>query len=420
MRFGSSPWVRAGLACVVLAGGWAGFARFGRSPRAGAEPARVRVEDLVLTVEAEGELAAVRTTDLGPPPLPDVWDFKISFLVPESARVTKGQPVLAFDAAQLEKDLEQKQAEYEEARTQIERRETELGIQVQDQQLFLAEAQAKLEKDTLKDDIPDEMRGAIDARTARLDKEESDRQVRKAQAKMDALKATGDADLASLRSKRDRARGRVEELKASIDAMKVTAPQDGIVIYKSNWRDEKKKVGDSAWKAERVIELPDLSEMMGRATVDEADAGQVRVGQTVGLHLEARPDLEFSGKVTSIGQTVTRKSWRVPSKVYKIEVTLEKTDPAVMRPAMRFRADIETGRVPKLLLAPREAIFLHPAGPVAWVKSGSRWRETPVTLGRSNKRMVEVLSGLADGDQLSFADQAPPERKARGPLGSSA
>jgi len=405
----------------VLAVGILGYlATRAPGPADGAEPARVRVEDLVLTVEAEGELAAVRTTALGPPPLADVWDFKISFLVPESAKVKKGQPVLGFDTATLEKDLDQKQAEYEEARTQIERREIDLGMQVQDQQLELAEAEAKLGKETLKDTIPEELRGRIEARTAQLDREEAARQVGRLKAKIEATRSMGDADLRSLRSKKDRAQGRVAELKASIAAMRVPAPQDGVVIYETNWRDEKKKVGDSTWKGEKLLALPDLTEMKGQATVDEPDAGMVSVGQKVTLQLEARPDLDFTGKVATIGQTVTRKSWRVPMKVYKIDVTLDKTDPIVMRPAMRFRGEIETGRIPGLLVAPREAIFLRATGPVAWVKGGSRWHEVPVTLGRNNKRLVEILSGLSKGDLLSPVDLKPPEPKRRGPLGSAA
>ena len=43
-----------------------------------------------------------------------------------------------------------------------------------------------------------------------------------------------------------------------------------------------------------------------------------------------------------------------------------------MRPAMRFRGEIETGRVPGLLLVPREAVFLRDDGPVVWVGRRAR------------------------------------------------
>ena len=79
-----------------------------------------------------------------------------------------------------------------------------------------------------------------------------------------------------------------------------------------------------------------------------------------------------------------------------------------MRPAMRFRGEIETGRVPGVLLLPRDAVFLRDDGPVVWVRRALGWREVKVKLGRSNRTQVEVVSGLAEGDRLSPADLALP------------
>jgi multidrug efflux pump subunit AcrA (membrane-fusion protein) len=200
--------------------------------------------------------------------------------------------------------------------------------------------------------------------------------------------------------------------------MTVKAPQDGIVVYRTNWRDEKKKVGDSMWFGETVLALPDLTEMRADGLVDEADGGGVAAGQKVTLRLEARPDLDVHGRVRTVGRTVRQKSWRNPVKVYKVDIALDRTDPGVMRPAMRFRGEIETGRVAGLLLAPRDAVFLRESGPVVWVRRAMGWREVPVRLGRSNRRQVEVLSGVGEGDRLSPTDLATaaagPRRAAAG------
>ena len=52
-------------------------------------PVLVKRDDLVVSVEVTGELAAVHAAELGAPPVRDMWDFKISFLAPESAQVKK-------------------------------------------------------------------------------------------------------------------------------------------------------------------------------------------------------------------------------------------------------------------------------------------------------------------------------------------
>jgi len=101
----AARWIVAGLALLALALGGRALVG-GKAAGKDAEPVRVRREDLVMTVDVTGELAAVRGTDIGAPPVRDLWDFKISFLVPESSAVKKGQPVIGFDTQPLEKALE--------------------------------------------------------------------------------------------------------------------------------------------------------------------------------------------------------------------------------------------------------------------------------------------------------------------------
>ncbi len=87
---------------------------------------------------------------------------------------------------------------------------------------------------------------------------------------------------------------------------------------------------------------------------------------------------------------------------------------------MRFRGEVETSRIPGVLLVPREAVFLRETGPVVWARRALGWSETKVTLGRSNRKQVEVLSGVVEGDRLSPVDLAmPEENRAAGPAGTS-
>jgi HlyD family secretion protein len=148
--------------------------------------------------------------------------------------------------------------------------------------------------------------------------------------------------------------------------------------------------------------------MRGDGFVDEADGAPVKEGQPVTVRLEARPDFDLRGRVARIGRTVQRRSWRSPLKGFRVEIALEKTDPTFMRPAMRFRGQVETERVPDRLLVPREAVVLRDDGPVVWVRRGLGWREVPAELGRRNDDVVEVLGGLSEGDTVSVVDLAAP------------
>jgi multidrug efflux pump subunit AcrA (membrane-fusion protein) len=81
---------------------------------------------------------------------------------------------------------------------------------------------------------------------------------------------------------------------------------------------------------------------------------------------------------------------------------------------------VETGRIPGVLLVPREAVFLRESGPVVWARRALGWSEVPVTLGRSNRRQVEVVAGVVEGDRLSPVDLAlPKERQVAAGAGAS-
>ena len=385
-----------------------------RDPEAGA-PIEVKRADLVLSVDLEGELAAVRQQEIGVPPIAEV-DFKIAFLAPEGQQVKQGESVLRLDTEMLERQLAEKRAELQEAQKKVEQKEIDLGMKLLDLEQQAAQARADLGRAQLKVDVPPEVQQRIELDKAKLDKQGRERDLQNLDAEGRVTRAVTGAEVASLRQVRDRASGRVTALESAIDKMNIRAPQDGIVVYKPNWRDEKKKVGDSVWFGEVVLALPDLAEMKGDGFVDEADGGPVREGQRVTLRLEARSDFDLSGKVAKIARTVRQRSWRTPLKGYRVEIELEKTDPTFMRPAMRFRGEVETARIPGVVLVPREAVFQRDSGPVVWARRALGWSETKVTLGRNNRRQFEVLAGVGEGDRLSPVDLAlPQEKRASGP-----
>jgi multidrug efflux pump subunit AcrA (membrane-fusion protein) len=186
----------------------------------------------------------------------------------------------------------------------------------------------------------------------------------------------------------------------------MVASRAGTVIYTTNWRGEKKKVGDSAWRAEKVLEVASLDKMKATGEVDEMDGSKVAVGQQVSLRLDADPDVEFRGKVASIGDSVQRKSEDMPVKVVKLDIALDHTEPRRMRPGMRYRGTVETERIERVLLIATGAVFITERGPVAYRRKGDGYETVTLTLGRRNQDHVEVVDGLVEGDRISRTDLA--------------
>lgn len=379
---------------------WVGLVR---DPGAGEEGgwAVVRRGDLVLGAELTGTLEAVDSDLLGPPQIPQMWNYKLAYLAPEGAEVAAGTPVVRFDASDLERKLLEKEAERDSAEKELEKKRTDLERKRRDAELELAEARADLKRLELQVDVPPELQKGNEVESLRIDTELATKKVAYLERKADFDRREGKAEQAALEEKRNRAAGRVEEIRGYIRRMTVTAPRAGTVIYVANSRGDKKKPGDQVWQQEKVVEIPDLSRMRVEAEVDEADAGKVAPGQRVSLRLDAHPDLEYTGRVAKIHRTVKRKSRTNPLKVVRLDVALDRTDEQRMRPGMRVRGRVEIERVPDVLLVPAEAVFATASGPLAFRRGFWGEEEVHPTLGRRNGSLVEVVAGLRAGDRLA-------------------
>lgn len=383
---------------VILGAGWT---RNKLAADRQGEWVRVTRGDLVTGIDVTGTLGAVDSGLFGPPQINDVWDFKISMLAPEGAEVKVGQPVLAFDTTDLQKRLQEKSAEADQARKQIEKRRADLALRHNDEQLKLAEAEGRVRKATLKLERPTEIQNINERKQIEVDLELGKREVAATKSRLTSLERAAAAEIALLESKERRASAIVADTRRSIQMMTVRTPRNGTIVYVTNWRGDKKKIGDTCWRMERVIEIPDLSRMIAKGDVDEVDAGKVAVGQRVTIRLDAHPDEEFHGTIRNVARTVQQqKGTQDPLKVLHVDIQLDRTDPAKMRPGMRFQGTVELARARQATLIPRAAVFVTDRGPAAYRRNLFSVAEVPLKLGRQNDKFVEVLAGVSPDDRV--------------------
>jgi HlyD family secretion protein len=395
------PRVAIPLAVVVLllAGGWTLRNQL-VADRQG-EWVRATRGDLVTGVDVTGTLASAEAGSFGPPQLNDVWDFKISMMAPEGTEITAGQPIVGFDTTELQRRLEEKSAESEQAGKEIEKRRADLRLRREDEKMNLAEAEARLRKTSMKLEAPSDLTGVKERKQVELDFALAKRETSQIKARIADLERAASAEIALLESKQHNAAAIVAETRDSIRRMTVLSPRNGTVVYATNRRGEKKKVGDNCWRMEHVIEIPDLTRMVGKGNIDEVDAGKIALGQRVTFRLDAHPDEEFHGTIRSAAKTVQQQEGTSdPLKVLRVDVALDRSDPARMRPGMRFQGTVELGRIPRALLVPRGAVFVSPHGPVAYRRRLLGVDTVALKLGRHNEESVQVLSGLRVGDRV--------------------
>lgn len=292
------------------------------------------------TVRVTGELRSANSRYFGPPAVEDMWNYTISFMAPDGAKVPGGTPILRFDAQELMTKARDKANALNEKEKELEKqiilsRETlaELELQVE-------EARAALDKARLKADIPSELLANRDYRENQLLFEHAQITLALREEELRKERRIQQTETEILEREIDVLRAEAGQLRSSIESMTITAPDEGVVIHATDRRNNKHSVGDNVWMGRRVIEFPDLRRLEVHLEVPERESARIRRGQAVRFTLDAAPDRVFEGEITDLASVVHTRSRNQPAKVFDATVTLRNPDPELMRPGMSVNAEI--------------------------------------------------------------------------------
>ena len=390
-----------------MTGGWRAavlVAALGCGRSAG-EPAlaEVRRDDLVIGVEVTGTLAAVDSTEIRPPGLGNVWNFKIASLAPEGAEVKPGDPVVAFDPSDQVRELETMRNEAEAAQKKLEKKRDDAQLAQRDHELKVAEAEAALRRASLKADAPADLVASARQREVQLDQQAAELSLEAAKRDAEQTRRSNAEEIQRLIDKASYARGRVAVLGKTIAGMQITAARAGTIVYGTGQDGDKYKPGDQVWRMDEVMQIVGLGKMYGDGRVDEVDMARLAERQRVTLRLDALPDVQLHGAVESIARTLSNRRGAGPIKMVRLRIAVDATT-VPLRPGMRFRGQVETDHVRGAVQVPADAVFVTADGPVAYRRSGGGFERVRLELGRRTATMIEVKSGLAPGDRVSRSD----------------
>jgi HlyD family secretion protein len=115
----------------------------------------------------------------------------------------------------------------------------------------------------------------------------------------------------------------------------------------------------------------DLTKMKLIVDVDEADIGNVRVGQTATFRVDAYPDRSFSSKVSEVRSTPKTSNGVV---TYQTVLAVDNSE-RLLQPGMTATAEITVTHVEDVLLVPNAALRFTP--PAAQQAEGGGFRLLP-------------------------------------------
>jgi hypothetical protein len=135
------------------------------------------------------------------------------------------------------------------------------------------------------------------------------------------------------------------------------------------------------------------------SSVNQSESQTVRLGQTARVHLDAFPEMEFSGKVISIGALgVSSGANTYWVRTVPLKIAIEGANPHLI-PDLSASADLQLGAPSFGLLVPLQAL----SGSSVEVREGSGWKEVPVTISSRTNTTAVVTAGLTAGDEIVLA-----------------
>jgi HlyD family secretion protein len=197
----------------------------------------------------------------------------------------------------------------------------------------------------------------------------------------------------------------LERIRGQIDKCVVRAPQDGIVIYyRRRWDDTRIRTGAVVDYQQTIFSLPDLMNMQVNVNVHESVVKRVRRGQTATMQIDALPNHTLHGKVRSVGTLAQDEGWRGGGiKEYKTAVSIDDLpSDAGLRPGMTAEVKILVKTVPGALTVPVQAVTELDGKHICYVQTATGLERREVTVGDSNQQLIQIMSGLEDGEQVAL------------------
>ena len=175
----------------------------------------------------------------------------------------------------------------------------------------------------------------------------------------------------------------------------VRAPSAGTVVAKSVYE------GQYVQASDRLLELADFSRMWFVFDAYAQDIPWLRVGQSVEITTRAVPGETISAPIEFIDPNFSELT-----QTARVRAVLPNPHYSTGgQPHALPHRVLAEGRVlvesPAVLAAPRSAILDSGAGPLAYVATeANHYEQRRLTLGRRGDGLVEILSGLAEGDKV--------------------
>jgi multidrug resistance efflux pump/putative methionine-R-sulfoxide reductase with GAF domain len=348
-----------------------------------------------------------------------VMGTAVEVMVREGQRVVKGQPLLRLEEREARTRLHTANANLLRAQAQLQSLQnwnrgpeiTQAKRSVQLASIALEEGRGRYEVTRRLFDrgiaSRDELESAERAyERLKLELQSADENVRAVQDR------ASETEQAIARAQIKNAEAEVEEINRLVTLTMIVAPIDGVVMLPEGAEGRRLRLpepGDQVQGGIPVMLLGDMGYLRVRLALDEVDVDKVRVGQRAQARVDAFPGYTVEGRVEFVSP-VARIVEKVP--FFDTIVSLSRV-PSELRDRVRLgmsaTIEIVTADRTDVIAIPVQAVIRQGGETVVDLVGRSQGEDKPpvrqrtaVKLGVSTAKMVEVLEGLEEGNEIAL------------------
>jgi membrane fusion protein, multidrug efflux system len=185
------------------------------------------------------------------------------------------------------------------------------------------------------------------------------------------------------------AQAQVDQLRTRIGYATVTAPVSGVVTEKHA------EAGDVVGNQARLFTIADISEIVVRVGVSELDVVELRPGDVAHITLDAFPNSALRGRIRRVFPVAEPQTRLVP-----VEVVFDAPSARLARPGFLARVTFDLATSENVLLLPVGAVLGAQGSQAVFLVEDGRAVRRQVTTGLTSQGRIEILSGLAEGEQV--------------------
>lgn len=327
-----------------------------------------------------------------------VFNLKIQKLVPEGTLVKKGDFVAQLDRSEITGKLQDAKLNLQKVQSQFEQAQLDSTLTLTQARNDLVNLNYDAEEKKITVQQSKFESPAVQRQT-RIDYDRAKRKYKQAKVNYKTKVKQAEAKLSEINAELEKRKNDLTRLQQVMKNFTITAPDNGMVIYRRTWNGSKIKQGSSvsSWDPE-VAELPDFSVMESVTYINEVDIQKVKLHQFVDIGLDAMPGKHLKGTITHVANIGEQRP-NSNSKVFEVIIQINKSD-TTLRPAMTTSNVIHIKSLPNVLYVPLETIHSLDSLNFVFKKSGLETVMQQVKLGTMNETDIVIKKGLTTKDRV--------------------